>query len=285
MIKQYYLLIKPGIIFGNGIPAIAGFFLASKGQINLILFFVMLVGLSLVIASACVINNYIDRNIDKKMVRTKNRALAANTIPVISAILSAVILGIAGFSLLFFYTNLLTAFLAFIGFFFYVVMYSIWKRKSSFGTVVGSISGAIPPVVGYCAVTNNFDIGALLLFLILVFWQMPHFYAIAIFRSDDYAAAGIPVLPVEKDLQTTQVHMLLYILAFLVATVGLYIFGLTGFIYLVIALVLGLYWLFIGTKGFTVSNTHKWARKMFGISLLVLTILCAVITIDSFFHI
>jgi len=221
MIKDYYSLTKPGIIFGNAIPAVAGFFLASKGHPNAGLFIAMLVGISFVIASACVFNNYIDRDIDKFMARTKKRALPTGIISGRNALLYAIVLGVIGFSLLLFYTNLLTTFVGFVGFFVYIVLYGISKRRSVYGTIVGSIAGAVPPVVGYVAVTNNFDMGALLLFLILVIWQMPHFYAIAIFREDDYAAASIPVLPIKQGIKATKIHMVLYIAAFLIATVML----------------------------------------------------------------
>ncbi|HZE86866.1 MAG TPA: heme o synthase [Methylomirabilota bacterium] len=282
IIKSYYLLTKPGIIYGNAITVIAGFFLAAKGHPNFFLLLITLLGISFVIASACVLNNYIDRTIDEKMQRTKNRALVKKIIPVRNAIVYGSFLGFLGFFLLVFYTNFLTAFVAFIGFFFYVVMYSIWKRRSIYGTIVGSVSGAVPPVVGYCAVINQFDIGALLLFLLLVFWQMPHFYAIAIFRADDYAAASIPVLPIKKGILTTKKHIVAYILAFLLTAISLTFFGYTSFLYLIVALGLSTTWFWFGVNGFKKTDNKRWARKMFGMSLLVLTLLSLMITIDGF---
>ena len=207
MIKAYYLLAKPGIIYGNALTAIGGYFLAAKGIFDLSLFLSMLFGLSFVIGSACVFNNIMDQGIDSKMARTKKRALVTKTIPEFHAVVYGSILGILGFLLLLCNTNVLTALIAFIGFIFYVIVYGIFKRKSVHGTVIGSISGAVPPVVGYCAVTNNLDLGAFLLFIILVIWQMPHFYAIAIFRRDDYVAASIPVLPIKKGLFQTKIQM------------------------------------------------------------------------------
>ena len=175
MFKLYYQLTKPGIVYGNAIAAVSGFFLAAKGHINLQLFIGMLTGVCFVIASSGVFNNYIDRGIDRKMERTKKRALAAGLISVKSALIYGLALGIAGFAILSFFTNLLTVALGLIGVFFYLVMYGIWKRKSIHGTIIGSISGSIPLVAGYCTVTNRFDIGAGILFLILAIWQMPHF--------------------------------------------------------------------------------------------------------------
>ena len=281
MIKTYFQLTKPGIIFGNVITAAAGFFLASKGDVNWWLFLAAIAGLSFVIASACVSNNYIDREIDEKMARTKKRALVKKSILARNAIIFGVVLGLTGFLVLIVYTNLLTAFIAFIGFFFYVVMYSIWKRRSEYGTIVGSVSGAVPPVVGYCAVTNRFDVGALLLFVILVLWQMPHFYAIAIYRLDDYAAAGLPVLPVKEGIFTAKIYMLFYIVAFIAAALLLSAFGYTGYAYLVAISLLGFMWLGMCIKGFKTGNAKRWARGMFVFSLVIIMLLSLMLSVEG----
>jgi protoheme IX farnesyltransferase len=283
-IKNYYYLTKPGIIYGNLIAVIAGFFLASKGYFNPLLFLATLLGIGLVIGSGCVFNNYIDREIDEKMDRTKKRALVTKKIPVKNALIFGTILGLLGFDLLYFLANPLTAFIAFVGFFFYVVMYSIWKRKSSFGTIVGSISGAVPPVVGYTAVTNNFDIAAFLLFLILVIWQMPHFYAIAIFRIKDYAEAKIPVLPITKGVKHTKIQMLFYIAALICIAPLLTVFGYTGYLYLVVMLLVTCIWLFKAVKGFKTTDNTLWARNLFKFSLIVLLTFCVVVSFNSFIN-
>ena len=204
MIKTYYLLTKPGIIYGNSINTAGGFLLAAKGVIDPLLFLAALIGTAFVIGSACVFNNYIDREIDEKMARTKKRALVTGDIPVKNALIFGTLLGILGFLILFSYTNLLTGVIGVIGVVMYVVVYGYFKRRTVHGTLIGSISGAIPPVAGYTAVTNLIDTGAILLFLILVFWQMPHFYAIAVYRIEDYKKAGIPVLSVVKGIPTTK---------------------------------------------------------------------------------
>jgi len=268
MIKTYYSLIKPGMVFGNAIIVIGGFMLAAKTNINLWLFFGTLVGISLVIASGCVFNNYIDRDIDAKMARTKDRALVKHAVSKRATLIYGTCLGIAGFLLLIASTNILTVLLAILGFFFYVVMYSMWtKRRTSWGTVVGSISGAVPPVVGYCAVTNRFDLGAVLFFFLIVFWLMPAFYAIAIRRHDDYAAAGIPVLPAKKGIFAAKIHMLLYILAFFDVAVMLAAFGYAGYGYFIVASIFGLAWLALCIQGFWVKDNKRWARTMFFFSL------------------
>ncbi len=279
--SDYYHLVKPGIVRGNAITAIAGFLLASKNGFHLGTFIAMLIGISLVIASACVLNNYIDRKIDAKMERTKKRALVNGTISVQNAMIFASVLGILGLVSLSF-TNLLAITLALIGVFFYVVLYGIAKRKTVHGTLVGSISGAIPISVGYCAASGAFDVGAILLFLVLVFWQMPHFYAIAIYRKNDYKAAGLPVLPIVKGNQNTKVQIVVYILGFIFATYTLMIFGYTGYTYLLIMALLGVWWLRMAVQGFSTKNDDKWAKKVFGFSLITLLAFSVMISVEVF---
>lgn len=280
MIKTYMFLTKPGIIMGNAITTAAGFALASRGQFDFSLFLVTLVGLCFVIASAGVFNNYIDRAMDAKMARTKDRALVTGMITSRNAIIFATVLGLMGFGILSSYTNLLTVFVALIGFFVYLVLYAFYKYRSFYGTIVGSVAGAIPPVVGYCAVSNHFDTGALLIFMILVLWQMPHFFAIAIYRLEDYRAASIPVLPVEKGMYITKIHMLLYIVAFTGTALLLTVFGYTGSAYFVVAALLGLAWLGLCINGFRIKNEVQWAHKMFVFSLVVIMLLCVTISVD-----
>lgn len=279
-LKRYYRLTKPGIIAGNAITAAAGFFLASKGIISFALLVATLVGISLVVASGCVFNNYIDRDIDAKMERTKHRELVQGTISGWSAIVYGVVLFALGILALALYTNPLTVYLALAGFFFYVVVYSLWgKRGSVYGTVIGSISGAVPPVVGYCAVSNNFDLGAVLLFAILVLWQMPHFFAIAIYRVDEYTAAGIPVLPLKKGNHATKVQMLLYIFAFIITALLLTVFGYTGYAYFAVIAIFGLVWLGLCMQGFRAKDDKVWARKMFLFSLVIIMLLSLMISL------
>lgn len=280
MIKTYYLLTKPGIIVGNLITTAAAFILASKGHIDFRLFLQTLVGLGLVIASACVFNNYIDREADKKMARTKNRPLVKGLITGKKAMVFAIFLGLIGTCILYIYTNLLAVVVALAGFFIYVILYSLLKYHTIYATLVGSVSGAVPPVVGYCAVSNNFDAGALLLFAILVFWQMPHFFAIALYRLKDYTAVPIPVLPIKKGIGATKVQMLLYIIAFIIAANLLTILGYTGYAYQSVATLLGFVWLWLCITGFKVANNQLWARKMFQLSLIVIMGLCIMIAVD-----
>jgi protoheme IX farnesyltransferase len=272
-------LTKPGIVRGNAVTAAAGFFVASRGDISWLLLLAMLVGLSLTIASGCTINNVIDREIDQKMDRTKDRPLAQGRVSVRAANIYGSVLGVLGVVVLLVYTNLLTAVIGALGWIFYVIVYGYWKRKSSFGTVVGSISGAVPPVVGYTAVTGRFDIGAAILFLILVVWQMPHFYAIAINRLSDYRAAGIPVLPVVKGVPAAQRQTYVYIAAFIVICPLLTVFGYTGWWYLVASVAAGVAWLVMGLRLQT-GPSGIWAKKMFRFSLLVLMLISLMMSIN-----
>jgi len=282
MMKTYYNLTKPGIIYGNAITATAGFFLASQGQIDWQLLLAALVGLSLIIASGCVFNNLFDRDIDSRMERTKNRALAKGSISKQSAIIYAITLGLVGTLVLMNYTNFLTTLVALTGLFIYVGLYSPLKRHSIHATLVGSLAGATPPVVGYCAVTNQFDLGAIILFLILVAWQMPHFYVIAIRRLDEYRAASIPVLPIKKGVQVTKIYIVIYIISYIIITSLLTVFGFTGVTFLAVTVFLGLTWLRFAIQGFrTPTNDQQLASKMFRFSLVVLTILSLTIVIDS----
>lgn len=277
---NYYLLTKPGIILGNLVTVAAGFLLASKGVLHLGLFTETLLGLAFIMASACVLNNYIDRPIDRKMERTKNRALVTGAISGRNALLLAFFLGILGAGILLYYTNLLTVCIAALGFFVYVVPYSLWKGHTIYGTAIGSIAGAVPPVVGYCAVSNRFDAGALILFMMMVLWQMPHFFAIALSHLDDYEKANIPVLPLIKGVWRTKIHMILYILAFIPIALLLTFFGYTGYLYVIVTLAISLMWLRISVSGFKTTDNKLWGHRMFVWSLVTITAICFVIPFD-----
>jgi heme o synthase len=270
--NTYYQLTKPGIIYGNLLTTSAGFFLGSKGHAKLGLFVATLFGTAMVIAAGCVYNNYLDRHIDKQMKRTKKRALVSGEISPRQALLFATVLGIIGFLALALWSNALTVLIGMVGLVSYVAVYGFWKRRSDYGTLVGSIAGATPIVAGYCSASGRFDLAAALLALILAAWQMPHFYAIAMYRSKEYKAAGIPVLPLMRGNKITKIQIVLYTALFLVANTSLTLFGYTGYIYLVIMSLLGMAWLYVGVSGFKAADDNVWARKMFLFSLII--ILC-----------
>lgn len=283
MPKDYFSITKPGIIGGNAITVVAGFLLASRGDIDWWLLVATLAGLSLVVASGCVFNNYIDRDIDALMERTKERALVRGTITPRSALIYGSVLAILGLGALVFYTNLLTTGMAVLGLFVYVVVYSLWlKRSSVHGTIVGSISGAMPPVVGYLAVSGSIDLGVVILFFILALWQMPHSFAIAIYRLEDYTKAGIPVLPVKKGITITKIQTLVYVALFVMATFALPVFGYAGYEYLLVMAILGIGWLGLSASGLYSKNNKLWARNMFVYSIAILVVFSVMIATEGF---
>ena len=263
---------------------IAGFALACTTMFNPILFLQTLVGLGLVIASACVINNYIDKHTDQKMQRTKHRALATELISGKSAILFAITLGIVGVIMLAFFANYLAAGLSIVGFIVYVSMYSLLKKHTSYATLIGSISGAVPPVVGYVAVSNRIDLGAFLLFAILVLWQMPHFYAIAIRYEKQYSAASIPVLPVSKGISKTKKHIVYYIIAFILTVPLLTMYGYANYWFLAIASALSGLWLWLSIKGFKRSDDTQWAKQMFLLSLVIIVAISGMMVVPKLMY-
>jgi protoheme IX farnesyltransferase len=263
--------------------AASGFLLASShfshfalGQLAAVL-----AGMSLVIASACVFNNYIDRGLDKKMARTSKRALVTRAVSGPTALTYAALLAITGFGILTIFTNSRVVLLNLAAFFSYVVVYGWAKRKTVHGTLVGTIPGAIPPAAGYAAVSGKLDGGVLILFLIMVFWQMPHFYSIAIYRFKDYKAASLPVMPVRYGMRMTKNQVLAYIWLFAAAAAALSIFNYTGYIYLAAMLGLSIYWFWLGFERLKLSSDEVWGRKMFRFSLIVLLSLSILIPLGS----
>jgi protoheme IX farnesyltransferase len=280
VIRLFYYLTKPGIIYGNAITAAASFLLAANGQVALSKFVATLLGMSLVIGAACVCNNYIDRELDKKMLRTQKRATARGLISKRQAFVYASALAITGFGLLAAFVNWLTVAVGVAGVVFYVIIYGWAKRKSVYGTEVGSISGALPIVAGYTAVTGRLDLTAGLLFLILVSWQMPHFYAIAIYRLKDYQAAGIPVWPAVRGIPSTVRRMQAYILLFACSTLALAIYGPAGKVYAVLMVAVSALWFTKSLQKSANNDAAAWARKLFGFSLITLLLFSLTLSLN-----
>ena len=281
--RSYLQLIKPGITLSNTLTAVAGFFLAASFiPFNLLAFIGAIGGTALIIASACVVNNILDRDIDKRMKRTSKREVASGSISVPSAVVFAIVLGLAGFSLLLFWTNTLTFILGGIAYVWYIVIYGIAKRTTVFSTIIGGVAGALPPVAGYTALTSTLDSGAIILFLILFFWQMPHFYAIAMFRRDDYASAKLPVWSVKYGLKSTKLQIFIFTILYALSSILLTVYGYTGIVYLVGAVALAAWWLYKGISLYSKTDDIKWARSMFGISLVVLLSMCLLIGVGGY---
>lgn len=282
MIKHYFQVTKPGIIMGNLISVAGGFFLAAHGNIDWTLMIATVTGLSLVVASGCAINNCIDRDIDGKMQRTRNRATVTGELSITRALLFGVMLGVIGLTLLTLFTNAIAVLFAAIGYGVYVGLYSLFmKRNSVYGTLVGSLSGAVPPVVGYCAAAGQFDAGAMILLVMFSLWQMPHSYAIAIFRLKDYEAANIPVLPVAEGISKAKLHIVLYIAVFSVVSIMLPLSGYTGMAFLAVACATSLWWLAMALRGYQSGiDLESWARQVFAFSIVTITALSITMALD-----
>ena len=279
-INTYYQLTKPGVLYGNVLTAVAGFFLAAAGSVDWVVFVAMLIGQTLVIASACVMNNYLDQDIDKIMKRTKKRPSVTGAVGDLQMQVFSAVLGIVGLIILIIGTNWLVVAVGVLGWVTYVWLYgALSKRKSIHGTLVGSISGAMPIAGGYAAVSGTVDLGLIIVFLILFFWQFPEFYSIAVYRRKEYKAAGIPVMTVVKGNRSTIIQIFVYTILYVLSTLALTITGYTGWIYFAVMLLSGLYWIWLGYQGLTAEDPEKWARKMFRFSMIAILLLCVMLSV------
>lgn len=283
MYRTYLELVKPGIVVGNLITLAGGYLLASRGVVQGSHGALVLLGVALVIGSGCAVNNVIDRDIDRIMERTHARAMATGRISPGSALAFAGLLAVAGFWLLYVATRQVQPLvLLWVGYVVYVGLYSLYlKRTSVHATLIGGVAGAVPPVVGYCSVSGTIDSAALCLFMIYGIWQVPHSYAIAIFRWNDYAAASIPVLPLVQGRHQAKRHIVLYIVAFLVAALSLAALGYAGNFYVAVVLLSGIGWLKTAMAGFSTRDDARWARRVFAVSIAVVVLISAAMAIDA----
>jgi len=269
-INEWYRLTKPGIIYGNLISCAAGYTIVAGRNFILTRFLLILLSTSLIIASACVLNNILDRDIDLIMPRTKNRSIAINSIEIKDATTFAVILGTIGFSIIATNFSITTIVIGVIGFIDYVIFYSYFKRRSVHSTLVGTISGSAAIVAGYTAYTNHFDLFAGLLFLSMTAWQMPHFYAIAIYRRSEYLKAKLPLLSVIKGNKRTIFESIIYTDIYSLSIFGLYYFGYINFLFFIIMSLISFAWIFYTVNGLSFEDKNYWARRNFKYSLYVL---------------
>lgn len=282
MIKDLVTLTKPGIIRLNLFAAFGGFWVASRWDIDWSVLVWMLIGSTLTMASACVFNNYFDRDFDTKMARTQNRALPQGRLRPSFVLGYAIVLGILGLAVLFILVNPLCGWLGLLGFFVYVVIYTLWlKRNSTWSTSVGGVSGAMPPVIGYCAVSNEVDAGAWILFALLFLWQPPHFWSLAIRKVEEYRAAGYPVLPVVKGVLRTKIQMVPYIVLLLISSILLYTEGYVGIVFLILSIVILGCWVLHALSGFRARNTEKWAKTDFLFSVNYLLVMFIAMILDT----
>lgn len=272
--NDFLALVKIGIIKSNLITVFTGLWLALhfSGMSflkNLDIVVLALLGSALIIGGAGTLNNYIDRDIDHLMERTKARPTVTGKASAVSVLLLGLSFVGVGTILLAF-TTWTAAVIGLFGVFAYVILYTFSKRKLVSNTIIGSISGAVPPLIGWAAVDANLDIIAWVLFLIMFIWQPPHFYALAMRRVEEYRKAGIPMLPVVKGFKRTKISINFWVL--LLMPIPFFLKPL-GIPLVVISIVLNIGWLVLGLLGFKMKNDDKWAKLMFIYSLNYLTIL------------
>ncbi|HUB93131.1 MAG TPA: heme o synthase [Verrucomicrobiae bacterium] len=275
MLRKYYAALKPERTYANVMTTGAGFLLACKWHIHWGLLVATIAGTTAVVMSACGVNNCTDRGIDARMPRTKRRATVTGDVPIRRLAILSIVLGIVGFGILIWWVNWLVVLLGAVGYLDYVVLYGWTKRTTPWSTWVGTVSGAVPIAAGYVAVSDRLDTTALALALVMLFWQMPHFYAIGIFRRKDYKSGGLPIWPVRYGVKNTQVWIIICTILYLYAVLWLAVVGSLGFIFGLVMGMMGVYWIGRGLRGFRSQDPEKWARGMFGLSLVVLLVLAA----------
>ncbi len=285
-VKDYLALTKPRIIVLLVITAYCAMVVAQGGWPSIRLTVAALLGLALSTAGAHSINMWYDRDIDAIMSRTRRRPVVTGRIAPSTAILFGIGLELASIVLLVWQVNLLTAVWSTAGFLFYVFVYTFWlKRRTPQNIVIGGAAGAFPPLVGWAAVTGQVSLAALWMFLIVFLWTPPHFWALALYKQDDYRRAGIPMMPVVQGEQSTKRQSIVYSVLLLGASIGLYATHAVDVWYLVIALALGL--------GFLMAHLPlmrerlpqvRWAKRTFHVSLWYMTGIFAAMIVGSIVH-
>lgn len=276
-VKDLKLLVKGIVLLVNTLPILTAYLVAlyvyeiplTENWAN---FLLVMSGGVFVMAGALVFNNWYEVDLDKKMVRTQERPTVTGSLSLKTVLNLAISFSVLGFIILAF-TNFEVVLYAFIGWFTYVVLYTfLTKRKYTINTVIGSLSGAVTPLIGWAAVGNVFHVIPIIMCVALFLWQIPHTFAIAIRRYDDYKRAGVPMLPISYGFQVTKRQMFIYVLC--LVPLPLYLFSFNA-LYAVIMTLFGLLWLSFTITGFkkdTKTEHIKWANKMFTYSLVYITI-------------
>jgi heme o synthase len=280
--RRYLELTKPKVVALITFTAIVGTLLASPGWPPLDALLWGNLGIALASGCAATINHVLDRRIDEQMARTRSRPLPTGQLTERKALVFAAVLGVTAMAILSFLVNLLTAALTFASLIGYAVIYTVWlKRATSQNIVIGGAAGAAPPVLGWAAVTNNIDPNALLLFLIIFIWTPPHFWALAIARRDEYARAGIPMLPVTHGLAYTRLHVLLYTVLLFVVTLMPFLTHMSGLLYLCVALVLNVIFLYYALA-LKITAREELPMRVFKFSVTYLMYLFAALLVDHY---
>ena len=279
---RYLELTKPKVVALIVFTAIVGTLLASPGLPPLAALLWGNLGIALAAACAATLNHVLDRRIDEQMARTRARPLPSGALSEREALIFAAVLGVAAMALLAFLVNLLTAVLTFCSLIGYAVIYTAWlKRATPQNIVIGGAAGAAPPVLGWTAVTGNVEPNALLLFLIIFVWTPPHFWALAIARRDEYARAGIPMLPVTHGVDHTRLQVLLYTVLLVLVTLMPYLTGMSGLVYLAAALVLNAGFLYYAFA-LKITARVELPMRVFRFSVTYLMWLFAALLVDHY---
>ncbi len=280
--RDYYELTKPRVVALIVFTAIVGMLLSSPGLIPWKAFVFGSLGIWLASASAAALNHLIDRRADAVMARTRNRPIAKGNIDVIPALVFAFVLAALSMLFLIVFVNALTAVLTFLSMIGYAVIYTMYlKRATPQNIVIGGAAGAMPPVLGWIAVTGELHPHALLLFLIIFIWTPPHFWALAVHRRKDYADVNIPMLPVTHGAEFTRLHITLYTILLLIVTLLPYLTGMSGWLYLLGVLLLNVRFVYMAIK-LQVTRSDTLAMRMFVYSITYLMILFAALLLDHY---
>ena len=280
--RDYLELTKPRVVALITFTAMVGMLLATPGMVPWEVLVFGSLGIALMAGSAAAINHLVDRRVDAMMARTRHRPLPSGHLESWQVLGFAVIIGLSGLGLLLAFTNLLTAILTFASLIGYAVIYTLFlKRATPQNIVIGGAAGAAPPLLGWTAVTGQVDSGALLLFLIIYIWTPPHFWALAIHRRHDYANADIPMLPVTHGVAFTRLHILLYTILLFLITLLPFLTGMSGWIYLIGAVLLGLRFLSYAVRLYATGD-DRLAMPTFGFSIVYLFGLFAALMLDHY---
>lgn len=280
--RDYLDLCKPTVVVVMIVTSLIGMFLAVPGMVPVEVLILGNLGIALSAAAAATVNHLVDRQVDMKMTRTLDRPLAQGRIEPVQAMIFAAVLGVIGMSILIVYINALTAWLTLASLLGYAVVYTIFlKRATPQNIVIGGLAGAAPPLLGWAAVTNEIHPHALLLVLIVFIWTPPHFWALALHRKAEYARADVPMLPVTHGDRYTKLHILLYTILLIPVSIWPWLVGMSGWMYLLGALVLGggfLYWAIV----LMVSDKPDLSMATFKYSIVYLLALFAIMLVDHY---
>lgn len=280
--RDYIELCKPRVVALMLLTVIVGMCLATPGWVSMPILVMSLLGIGLCAGSAAAINHLVDKRIDALMARTKNRPVAHGRITVFQALCFAIILGVIGLTVLAYFVNSLTAILTFLTVIGYAGIYTGYlKRATPQNIVIGGLAGAAPPLLGWTAVANQLDPQALLLVLIIFTWTPPHFWALAIYRFEDYKHAEIPMLPVTHGIRYTKLNVLLYTILLLVVSILPFVVGMSGWLYLAGALLLGMRFLYWALRLYR-NEQPVIAMRTFRFSIIYLLFLFVFLLFDHY---